>query len=376
MEWQYSQPVRVIFGDGSLGRLTAELEALGLSRGLLVTSPSFVRRGLAARLVDDSRGLIGHIYSDVSPNPDVTQCDACADIIRRHGCGFVVALGGGSVLDCAKAAAAVAAADVPAAACLAGDAPLPAPLIPVIAVPTTAGTGSEVTSVAVLSDHARGIKAPLSSPALYPLLAIVDPTLTATLPSYITACSGLDALCHAVEAYWSRHHLPPCDALALSAAATILEWLPRAVADPSDAEARARMAEASLLAGLAFALPKTTSAHACSYPLTNRLGIPHGEACALTLTWFMRLNAARGCTRTAELAHHLGFPDAGALADAIDSLRERTGLRAGLAELRLPDDTVALLARESRHPNLLNNPVEISDADLADLYRHLCRPAD
>lgn len=275
------------------------------------------------------------------------------------------------MIDCAKAAATVALSGGSASDYLATGRPIPEAHLPLIAVPTTAGTGSEVTSVSVLSDHARGIKAPMSAPGFYPILAVVDPALTLTVPPRLTAQTGFDALCHAIEAYWSRHHQPACDALALSAAATILRWLPRAVAAPEDIEARSRMAEASLLAGLAFAMPKTTSAHACSYPLTNRLGIAHGEACALTLTWFMRLNATRGCRRTAALARHLGYPDATALADAIDAMKARTGMLADLKSLDLSEDDIVRLARESKHPNLLNNPVEITDADLLALYRTL-----
>ncbi len=368
MNWTYRQPVAIRFGNGALTSLYDEITALGGRRGLLVTSPSFVKRGLAERVRDMSHGLIGHVYGAVSPNPDVTECDECTEMLRRHGCDFVVAMGGGSVMDCAKAAAAFCTADAPAAAYLGDGKPMPDAHLPLIAIPTTAGTGSEITSVAVLSDHARGIKAPLSADSMYPAVAIVDPELTYTVPPYVTACTGFDVLCHAIEAYWSRRHQPVCDALAVQAAGLVFEYLAAACENPSDHTAREKMAEASVTAGLAFAQPKTTSAHACSYPLTNMLGIPHGEACALTIDRLVRLNSSRGDIRTARLAGRLGFTDAGALADAIADLRERVGLRSDLRDLAITDTQFEALVEGSKHPNLLNNPVEVTDDDLRMMY--------
>ena len=371
MDWNYAQPVRIRFGNGIRKTLAEEIASLGGRRGLLVTSPSFVRRGVARELCDASGGTLRHVYSEVSANPDVTECDACVRLLKEHSCDFVVALGGGSVMDCAKAAATFCLTRHPAGHFLDAAAQIPPAHLPVIAMPTTAGTGSEVTCVAVLSDHTRGIKAPLASDGFYPAVAIVDPGLTYSLPPYITACTGFDALCHSIEAYWSRRHQPVCDALAVHAARLVLDNLADACARPDDTAARERMAEASLIAGLAFALPKTSSAHACSYPLTNMLGIPHGEACALTITHFLRLNAARGSDRPALLAKALGYADTNALADAIDALRTRTGLKSDLKSYRLTDTQVDALVQASRHPNLLNNPVDITDADLRALYTAL-----
>ena len=131
------------------------------------------------------------------------------------------------------------------------------------------------------------------------------------------------------------------------------------------------MCEASVIAGLAFTLPKTTSSHACSFPLTNLLGIPHGEACGLTLDWFVRVNADAQNGRVHRLARLLGFSDPDALADAIDALKRRIGLRTGLRDMHLDDARIAELVRISRHPNLYNNPVEITDDMLETMYRHL-----
>lgn len=338
---------------------------------MLVTSPSFVRRGMAGKIKKYSEGLLVDVFSGVSPNPDVCECDALCDSLRRAGADFVVALGGGSVMDCAKAAAVFALSSRSSRDYLEDGVPIPPEHLPLIAVPTTAGTGSEITSVAVLSDHACGVKAPLSSEAFYPALALVDSGLTLTVPPHLTACTGFDVLCHATEAYWSRWHQPVCDALAVHAARLVLENLQAAVEDGANALVRDRMAEASVIAGLAFTIPKTTSSHACSYALTRLLDIPHGEACALTIDYFMRLNAAHGCERVGEFARLLGFGDALSLAGAYTELKKACGVRCDLKEYALTDGRVEELVAASQHPNLRNNPVEITPSMLREMYRRM-----
>lgn len=275
-------------------------------------------------------------------------------------------------MDCAKAAASVA---------LTGDSirkyhgtgiSLPREHLPLIAVPTTAGTGSEVTCVSVLSDHANGKKAPIVSDGFYPEAAIVDPELTYTMPSAVTAGTGIDVLSHALEGYWSIGHQPVCDALAVHAAQLVFRYLYRAYQNPKDEEAREKMCEASVTAGLAFTLPKTTSSHACSFPLTNIYHIPHGEACGLTLDYFTRINAhGTGGERVEMLAKSLGFSDADEMADEIYALKKKMGLRCDLKDFRLNEDQIGELVRISRHPNLYNNPVEITDEMLDKMYRIL-----
>ncbi len=371
MQWEYILPGTIHFGAGRIRELGDEIRALGKSNGILVTSPSFVRRGVTDQVIAASGGLIKTVYSSVAPNPDVTECQACVDLIRANGCDFAVALGGGSVMDCAKAAACMCMADLPVTDYMEDASLLPAEHLPLIAVPTTAGTASEVTSVSVLSDHAKGVKKPLASPAFYPKLAIIDPELTYSVPAPITASTGLDVLCHSIEAYWSRRHQPICDALALYALRLVFANLRTVCAEPDNAAAREHMAEASVIAGLAFAIPRTNSSHACSYPLTNQLGIPHGEACALTVDHFLRINAAQDDGRLAELARQLGFGDAYALADAITKLKRDIGMRSDLKDFRLDDEKFEALVRASMHPNLANNPVEITEQMLRDMYQSM-----
>lgn len=371
MDWNYIQPVEIIFGCGRIQELEKLLKIY--QRPLLVSDPVFRSNGLAKR-IQEAAG-IRDIYFGISPNPDICEVDSCSQLIRKQGIDCIIALGGGSSLDLAKAAS-IAAEQIEEY--FNGSMQVPKEHLPVIAVPTTAGTGSEVTCVSVLTDRRTGKKAPLVSDSFYPKTALIDPELTISLPPDVTASAGIDVLCHAVEGYWSRGHQPVCDALAVSAAKTVFSWLPTAYREPENITAREKMAEASLIAGMAFTLPKTTAPHACSFPLTSRLGIPHGIACGLTLDYFARVN--RIDPRTRELAGLLGYPNADAFADAVAELKKNLHLRTDLRDMELSEKEIHELAALSRHPNMENNPVEITEEILLDLYQTLAvtaqKPAD
>ena len=371
MIWDYDQPVSIRFGNGRIAELPDTIRSLGGTKAMLVSSEHFLHDGTIDALRKGSGGLIADVVTEFSPHPDVTQVDACAERIRSGGMDIVVAMGGGSAMDLAKAASAVARSGGSITAYHGTGVPVPADHLPLIAVPTTAGTGSEVTCVSVLTNRAAGRKAPINSDSFYPRVAIVDPELTYSVPPHVTASCGMDVLSQAIEGYWSKGHQPICDALAVHAARLVFRYLPLAYAEPRNAEAREKMCEASVTAGLAFALPKTTSSHACSFPLTNIYGIAHGEACGVTLDWFTRINADAQHGRVQDLAHDLGYADADSLADAIAGLKDTLGLRSGLADLNLDEAAIADLVRISRHPNLYNNPVDITDAMLDAMYRRL-----
>lgn len=371
MDWNYIQPVKISFGEGRIKEIKELADKLGCANGILVSDPFFAQNGLADKIVELSDGALIKVFSNVSPNPDVTEVDECAAVIRENKIGFVVALGGGSAMDCAKAAASVCMTEGSIRKYHGTGVAMPQEHLPIIAVPTTAGTGSEVTCVSVLTDHANGKKSPIVSDSFYPEYAIIDPELTYTMPPKITAGTGIDVLAHAIEGFWSKGHQPICDACAKHAAGLVFKYLLKAYENPDDAVARAKMCEASVIAGLAFTLPKTTSSHACSFPLTNILHIPHGEACGLTLDYFARINKDVEGGRVQEFAKDLGFKDVDDMADAIHELKVKMGLRTDLKDFNLTDEQVAELVRVSRHPNLYNNPVEITDEMLDNMYQSM-----
>ena len=372
--WNYTQPVDIKFGAGVLGQLKTIANSMGLERGILVSDPFFAKNGLAKKIMDDNDGLLVCLYSDISPNPETTEVDACAKLIKDNNVQFTVALGGGSSMDCAKAASTVCFADESIEKYHMTGVNLPNEHLPIIAIPTTAGTGSEVTCVAVLSNHAQGKKGPINNDNFYPAVALIDPELTYSLPKYQTASCGIDVLCHAVEGFWSKGHQPICDALALHASRLVFTYLRRAYKNGDDKEAREKLAEASVIAGMAFTLPKTTSSHACSFPLTNLYHIPHGEACGLTLDYFARVNAkalGEEGKRINTFAKELDFKDMLEMADEILKLKKDLNLRIDLKEFNLTDSQVEELVKTSHHPNMLNNPVEITDDILKDMYESM-----
>lgn len=369
--WNYTQPVDIKFGNGIISELNQILNGMNVSNGLIVCQDIFIENGLVDRIKEASGGLITGTFSKVDNNPTVKNVDECADILRNMKADFIIALGGGSVLDCAKAAGSVCLTEDSINKYFGTGVQIPDAHLPLIAMPTTAGTGSEVTCISVLTDPEQGKKSPVVSNGFYPALALIDPELTYSMPPKVTAFTGIDVLCHALEAFWSKGHQPICDALALHACDLVFKHLYTAYNTPNDVFAREKMAEASVIAGLAFTLPKTTSSHACSFPLTNIYHIAHGEACGLTLDYFARINAKGDDGRINEFAQKLGFKDADGMADAIRDLKQKMGLLCDLKAYNLTDDNIAELVKISRHPNLYNNPVEITDEMLFEMYQSM-----
>lgn len=370
MNWNFYLPVKIVFGAGSANNITEAIGELGCRNGVLVCDPIFVRNGLADKIIQNAKGSLSAVFCDVKPNPTVDDVDRCVQLIRKHGADFAVALGGGSTIDCAKAACAIAKAGDTIRNYHTGGKPLCAEYsVPLIAVPTTAGTGSEVTSVTVLTDNKKQVKAPLGHPLLLPKTAVVDPLLTLSVPKDVTASTGLDIMSHALEGFWSVNHQPVCDALALSAARNVFQYLPAAYDNPGCLEAREKLCEASLLAGVAFSHPKTSGPHACSFPLTNIYGLPHGEACAFTLDAFTRLNAEAENGRLHVFARDCGFHDAYEMAEQIAALKVRFNMKRKLTDIGVTAERICSLAANSMHPNMLNNPVVMSVGMVEKLYR-------
>lgn len=369
----YKQPVPIDFGAGKLKQLPQILKQMNYKRGILISAPSMVRSGIAQKIVDQSEGRIVTIFSQIQPNPTVTNTDACAAKIREYECEFAVALGGGSIIDCAKAACFVAETPYSIAEFLTLKRPITKPGIPLIAMPTTSGAASEVTAASVLTDTERGVKALLVSDFFYPVYALVDPELTVSCPPHVTAASGLDVLAHSLEAYYGKKHQPLTDIAAERAASLVFAHLLTAYHEPDNIEARSKMSEASTTAGLAFSLTQTAAAHACSYPLTQDFGIPHGEACAFTLPSFWRINSeGPESERLNAFSKRLGFTDSNGLADRMDQMKKEMGLRMTLEEAGVKTEAeLDKLVSDSFSPNIKNNPVEMTADSVKSMYRQL-----
>lgn len=365
--WTYRQPTEINFGLGAREMLPQVIGRFGQAP-LLVTDRALVDLPLVA----DVRAAIGGevpVFSDVDPNPTVNSVDALAEMIGEVCADVVVGVGGGSSLDCAKAACSVALQGPPMRRYHSEGVALDDRHLPLIALPTTAGTGSEVTPIAVLGDPEKDFKAPIAHDNFFPAVAVVDPELTRTMPRAVTASTGLDALAHAVEGYWSKNHQPICDVLAFRAVALVFEHLPAALDEPDNMAAREGMSLAALLGGMAFQLPKNAAVHACSFPLSNTWHLPHGTACAMTLDHFARFNAEAMGERGIALAQAGGFADMNALADGIAGLKAMSGLPVTLGEIGVTEDDLPALVEASFHPLMNNNPREVTAEELAEVYR-------
>jgi len=287
MVWKYGNPVQIEFGVDSFAKLA---ELIGNRRYALVTygEPFFVE--LASRL-KNTAGPPVLVISDVAPNPDyrllAEQTGRFAELARQPE--VIVALGGGSVIDSAKVFAAAGGDFGKIRTFLESQKGAEQlSVIPIIAVPTTAGTGSEVTCWGTVWDEANGKKYSLARPNLYPTHAVVDPRLMLGKPLLLTISTGLDALSHALESLWNVNNNPVSANHAVFAARGVLDVLPKLVKDLGNIELRERMAMAALFAGLAFSNTKTAIAHSLSYPITLRHGVQHGIACSFSLPMVLR----------------------------------------------------------------------------------------
>lgn len=375
MQWEFNLPVKIVFGSGKRAEIEKYINETGGTRGVLVCSASVAKRGVANEFIKNSGGKIKEIFTDIRPNPTTDNVDSCAELMRSCNADFAVALGGGSPMDCCKAAAAIARGSGKIAKYHTGGRPVnAAEAIPMIAFPTTSGTASEVTNISVLTDTAKGLKAPMNDPAMYPKIAIIDPELTLSVPPAVTASTGLDVLSHAIESYWSTLNQPLCSACSVYAAKLVFKYLEKAYNEPNNLEAREKMAQASITAGVAFSHPRTTGSHACSFPLTNLYGVPHGEACAFTLDYFVKFNAdnADENGRIAAFARECGFKNAYEMANEISAMKKRMGMRSRLSEIGCTsDEQIAELTEKSMSMLMERNPIALSKQNILEMYRAL-----
>lgn len=375
MQWEFNLPVKLVFGSGKRSDLAKYIDEIGGSRGVLVCGNSFCKNGVADEFLRLGGGKIVEIFSDIRPNPTTDNVNDCVRLMREVDADFAVALGGGSPMDCCKAACAIVRGDDNIEPYHSLGKPISAKeAIPMIAVTTTSGTASEVTNISVLTDINKNLKQPMNDPAMYPKIAVIDPELTLTVPPQVTASTGLDVLSHAIESYWSTLNQPICSACSIYAARLVFEWLEKAYTEPENLTAREKMAEASIVAGVAFSHPRTTGSHACSFPLTNIYGIPHGEACAFTLDYFVKFNAKHADSdgRLDALAKDCDFDSAYEMADEISAMKKRMRMRSRLSEIGCTsDEQIAELTKKSMSMLMKRNPIELSESDIGEMYNKL-----
>ena len=394
--WDFYSTERIVFGNGSIGQLDSILQRLKARNILLVTDPGIKNAGIVDRISSllEQANYETVIYDQVVPEPPVDSAMDCYKFAKSQmDIDAVIGLGGGSSIDMAKIVALLVAHGGHPLDYYGGENQVPGPIAPLVAIPTTAGTGSEVTSVAVLTDVENNLKVGISDNYLRPTVALLDPQLTVGLPAYVTACSGIDALSHAVEAYTAKPSsyiqaegnilfqgsIPISDALAYRAIELIAKNLPLAVQQGSNLEARSNMLLGSLLAGMSFSNAGTAAAHALAYPIGGLVKSPHGEVTGLLLPYVMEYNTAVETEKMVKISRAFGVNTDGlsdkeaalAASKAVLKLLREIGLPTRLTEIGIKDEDIPEIAEKTLLIDRLirNNPRVPTQRNLEELLR-------
>lgn len=376
----YTGAKKIVFGRGALDRLPEFMAELNGKKPLVVMDGSLARSGLSRRvsLLLEGAGAAPVLYDAIDGEPELEKADEGARIALENRCDVVVGIGGGSAMDAAKAMAAVAGNGARAVDFL-GLNRIPGPGLPTVMIPTTAGTGSEVTFTAVFIRKDLKKKEGMNSPYLYPQVALLDPLLTLGLPSMPTATTGMDALCHAIESYTSVNASPMSALVSLEAIRLIGANLRTAVHDGGNLAAREAMLLGSLYAGLGLANAGVTAVHSLSYPLGGRFGVPHGLANTVLLPAVMEYNIPGALEKFTRVAEALGEETSGLplreaawlAVEAVSGLIRDCAVPMGLEGLGVKEEdfpSLAEVAMTVARP-LANNPCKVTARDAVNIYR-------
>lgn len=371
----WSFPTRIVFGAGAVGRLGDEAAALGAARVLVVTDPGVVAAGLVEPVtaaLATARVEVA-VYTGVDGNPVEANVEGGAEAFVAHQADCIVALGGGSPMDVAKLVAVRSRTRRPFEElddAVGGGEHVPRDLPPVITVPTTAGTGSEVGRAGVVTLRSTNRKTVIFSPSMLPRVALLDPELTVSMPARTTAATGFDALTHCVEAYFAKGDHPMADAIALAGIDLVAKNLERAVADGTDVAARGAMMKAAMMGAVAFQ-KGLGACHSLAHPLSSDAGLHHGLANALCLPAVADFNEVAITERVLHVGLLLGGDaERGACSEKLRALRATVGLPPGLRAAGVTDGSLEGLADKA----LLDachrdNPRPCTREDLLGLYR-------
>lgn len=373
------QPQKIVFGTGCIQTLVDDYKQLGKQRLFVLTAPP-IRPLIEDALAElTAAGISIEVYDQVMAEPTLNDFNRILEYARQFDADSVIGIGGGSVLDVAKLVAAFAKSEQQAADCF-GTGFIKAKGLWLACLPTTAGTGAEVSPNAILLDERDHLKKGIVSPYLIVDAAYVDPKLTWTVPAKVTADTGMDALTHCIEAYTNKFAHPAVDIYALQGIRLIAANLERAVKDGKDVEAREALALGSLYGGLCLGPVNTAAVHALSYPLGGEFHIPHGLSNAILLPSVMKFNRPANLKRYAEVAVALGCEPgkddnetAQRGVDFIYQLADTVGIPKKLTDLGIPQTAVDGMAKAAMEVQRLlkNNPREVTEQDARDIYNSL-----
>ncbi len=381
MATQFFMPVQNIIGAGALAQAMDAIAALGLKKALIVTDGGLSKMGVADQIggLLKEKGIDYAVFDQVQPNPTVSNVNAGLAKLKESSADCVISLGGGSSHDAAKAIAIVA-ANGGKIEDYEGLDKSKKPQIPLVAINTTAGTASEMTRFTIITDETRHVKMAIVDKHVTPLLSVNEPALMEGMPAPLTAATGMDALTHAVEAYVSTAASPITDAVAVKAIELIARYLPTAVSDPKNKEAREQMAYAQFMAGMAFNNASLGYVHAMAHQLGGFYDLPHGVCNALLLPHVERFNQQAAKARLDEIGTILGKnnPDLAGLdvIDAITKLARIVGIPKSLKELGVKEEDFDVLAENSLKDVCgLTNPIQADKEQIIGIFRAAFDPA-
>lgn len=376
--FKFKVPQNIEFGVGSLEKLPEILQESKSEHVFLISDRGLESIGVVKKVQDivEEAEITCTTFLDVIPNPTVDVVNEAAEAYKKSGATSIIALGGGSSMDVAKATGVLATyggqiTDYE------GLYKVPGPIVPIIAIPTTAGTGSEVTASAVVTDEERNYKMSVISYEMLPKYAVLDPKLIMTAPASIAASCGVDALIHALEAYVSNFASPFTDAMAEKAMELIGGNIRRFVANRQDEEAACAMMIGSTFAGMAFAWAKLGNVHAMSHPVSAYFHVAHGVANAVLLPTVIEYNALADYGRYEKIYNYIREKKEPAvdfkpqmLIDEIKKLNADLGIPSSLSEVGVTEDKIEAMAKDAVvHPNVLANPRQTNLKDMIALYK-------
>ena len=379
MSSTFYMPSLNVMGSGSLAEAVNYIKEQGFKRGLIVSDIVLNKIGVVKNFTDllDQHQIDSIVFDKAQPNPTVSNVNDGLAILKQNDCDFVVSLGGGSPHDCAKGIALVA-SNGGEIADYEGVDQSKRPQLPLIAINTTAGTASEMTRFAIITDEKRHVKMAIVDKHTTPVLSVNDPSLMVGMPASLTAATGMDALTHAIEAYVSTGATPITDAVALKAIELIQANLPTAVENGENIEAREQMAYAQFMAGMAFNNASLGYVHAMAHQLGGFYNLPHGVCNAVLLPHVQRYNAQVCPERLKDVANSMGVDvlamsaeqGANAAISAIEKLSLKVGIPAGLETLGVKVDDISLLADNAlKDVCSLTNPKQASHEEICNIFR-------
>lgn len=374
----FSVPQNVVVGKGRLSQLRQISRSIGGTHAFIISGPHLNKMGIVKHCAEllEAEGIPADAFTETEGNPSVGTVERAAEAFRLSGADFLVALGGGSPMDVAKAVGVVAKYGGSITA-YEGAAKVPGDIIPLIAIPTTAGTGSEVTAFSVITDHARNYKFTVFSDKLIPSYAILDAELIKTAPVSVAAACGMDAMVHALEAYISKAASPFSDAMAQKALELIGRYIRRYVANRADIEAAEGMLVGSLFAGIAFSWARLGDVHAMSHPVSAYFHVPHGVANAILLPVVTEYNALADAGKYYRIYRYIAEACVGEteffpamLADELKWLNASLGIPAGLSEVGVSKERFDAMADDAmKSGNIAVNPRSTAKNDIIMLYK-------